>query len=97
MDNRHWLLLVIFPTSSLAGLAALLRSGQKLNRRAVLSSLLNSGLFGVSVGAIMIHRYGMDSSHVILGISILAGLGGNALLDFSLELMRGLAKKQIDK
>ena len=93
MDAKWWLLLALFPTCSFAGLAALLRSKQPITKRALWSAVLNSGLFGVVVGAIMIHHFGTDALLLTFGIAVLSGLGGNTALDFGLEMLKTWAGK----
>lgn len=75
--------------SSFAGLAALLRSGIPLSWRLVISAFLNSGLFGVAVAMIWTELYGeIKYPWFMLGVSILAGLGGTSLVDFAFQLIR---------
>jgi len=97
IDVKSFLGLVIFPITSLSGLANLLRSEQTITKRAVVSVILNSGLFGVSVAAGMLHKFGDDSILLVITISILSGLGGNAAIDFALQLVRSAIQKRIDK
>ena len=94
MDARWWLVLIIFPTCSLSGLAALLRSNQPLTYRAIASAALNSGFFGVAVACLLIHYFGASALHITLGVSVLAGLGGNAALDFVLELLKSYVRSK---
>lgn len=72
-----------FGISSFAGLAALLRSGKSMSTRLIVSALLNSGLFGMAVAMCWRELYG-DAKHpwFMLGVSLLAGLGGTSLIDF---------------
>jgi hypothetical protein len=95
-DGTHmpFLWAVVFPTSSLAGLANLVRSNRPLTPRLVIAALLNAGLFGVAIGAVLRHKYGADYDLMTLGIAILAGLGGNALLDFTVEMFKHLLKTE---
>lgn len=89
VDKSHlWLLTAIVPCSSLAGLAALLRSDQEIDGRKIFSAITNSGLFGLAIGSGMIWRYGIDSWPLILCVSVLAGLGGNSALDVVLTSLR---------
>lgn len=83
-----WLLLILGPLGSFAGLAALLRSGQPLTRRAFFSALLNSALFSIVVAVGVYHYFGTDKIWLVIGLSILSGLGGVTLLDFTLSLLR---------
>jgi hypothetical protein len=82
----------IFGVSSVSGLAALLRSGQALTFRAVLSAFLNSGLFGVGIAMVWTHLYGMQYPWFMVGVSLLAGLGGISLMDFAYTVLMDLAK-----
>ena len=75
----------VFILSGIAGLAALLRTANPINPRQWLSSFLNSGLFGVGLTLLWYHYYGENHKHspvFIIGVSLLAGLGGVSLLDF---------------
>jgi hypothetical protein len=89
VDKSHlWLLTAIVPCSSLAGLAALLRSDQPIDGRRIFSAVTNSGLFGLAIGSGMIWKYGIESWPLILSVSVLAGLGGNSALDVVLSSLR---------
>lgn len=78
-----------FGISSVAGLAALLRSRQKLTTRYILSACLNSGCFGAGVAMIWYEWYGgAQYPWFMLGVSLLAGLGGTSLMDFVFETVR---------
>lgn len=93
-DATKFLISIILPTTSLAGLANLLRSDKKLTYRSVASVVLNSGLFGCAVAAAMLTKYGEEGALLIVAVSILSGLGGNALVDFCLEVIRSIIRKQ---
>lgn len=95
MDHRYWLLSAIVPISSLAGLAALLRSDEPITWRAGLSATLNSGLFSLCIGSLMLHKFGEDGWMLILGVSVLSGLGGNAALYFGIELLKSYVGARI--
>jgi hypothetical protein len=61
----------------LAGLAALLRSDDDLTKRAIFSAVLNSSLLSLGSAALWWY-YAPDSNFVVLmGVSVLIGLGGN--------------------
>lgn len=91
MDDRspHWLFSMSFTISSLAGVAALLRSGAPLTARVLVSAILNSGLFGLGIALVWYENYG-GANHpwFMLGVSLLAGLGGTSLLDFAFQAIR---------
>lgn len=78
----------IFIACSLAGLAALLRSKQAIDARAVLSALLNSGFIGTVIGMAWYSSYKDTNLYFLIAVSILAGLGGSTTLDFALQYAR---------
>lgn len=78
----------IFVASSFAGLAALLRSRQKVSARAVVSAMLNSGFIGTIIGLIWYSQYKDTNLFFLVGVSILAGLGGSTTIDFVLQVAR---------
>lgn len=88
-----------FGLSSLAGLAALLRSGHELTWRAVVSSMLNSGMLGLVIGLTWYKYYGADDASVyfVLGVSTLAGLGGVSLVDFFVQLLKKYTSSWVGK
>jgi len=86
-----------FAISSLAGLAQMLRSGRKITWRAVLSSMLNSGLIGLCIGMFWWDQYGVDNVWFLMGVSLLAGLGGTTALDFILEALKGKIVLKVEK
>lgn len=96
MWNQESILLsAIFPLTSVAGLAQLLRSGRPITKREVASVTLNSGLFGVSVAALLIHKFGVELWPLIVGISLLSGLGGNAMIDLALAALKRIVRDKI--
>lgn len=76
-----------FAVSALAGLAALLRSDQALTIKALASATLNSGVFGLGICLVWYTSY-RDNVHFLIGVCVLAGLGGQATIDFALSLVR---------
>ena len=92
--NHLWLLWLL-PLGSLAGCAALLRSGQPLNWRSFATAVLNSGLFAVAIAYYMLWHFGPEELPLIVSVSIFAGLGGNTVVDFLLvAVMKWVEKKQ---
>lgn len=71
---------------SLSGLAALLRSGQKITLRNILSALLCTAMLGVAIGLIWYQAYPGTNVTFLIGISALAGLGGGSVVDFVVQL-----------
>lgn len=90
---------VIFPISSFAGLAALMRTGRKMTWRSIFSSMLNSGLLGVAIACGMIHAFGPEHKFFIGFVSLMAGLGGNTAVEFGYGLfskaLRAYAEKYL--
>lgn len=70
-----------FGVSSFAGLAALLRAGKKVEPIAVVSAILNSGMLGLAIALVWYTKF-QDNIYFLIGICVLAGLGGATLVDF---------------
>lgn len=91
--------LAAFFGSSFSGLATHLRSGSPLTTRMVLAAVLNSGLVGLIV-ALMGYKTFQDNLTYLLGLSLLAGIGGATLLDFMVALLKrrmGILSGDTDK
>lgn len=89
VDDKYESLRLIaatFCTSSFAGLAALLRSGRRLTLVAIVSSMLNSGLLGMILFLVGYQKY-QGNPYLLVGISILAGLGGMTIIDFAIQVI----------
>ena len=78
-----------FAICSVAGLAAHLRGNRDLTMRQTVSAMLNSGLLGLAI-AFLWYTYfdGQDNVWFLMGVSLLAGLGGVSLLDFLLMVIK---------
>lgn len=76
-----------FLLSGLGGLAALLRSSKELTKLNVTSSFLNSGILGLGISLIWYARF-QDNLYFLVGICIVAGLGGMTTVDFILAAIR---------
>lgn len=79
--NPIYVFLSAFGVSSFAGLAALLRAGKKVNGIAIASAVLNSGMLGLAIALVWFHKF-QDNIYFLIGICVLAGLGGATLVDF---------------
>ncbi len=79
--------------SSLAGLAELMRSDRDITVREVASSLLNSGILGGAVFAVWWNYGGETNPVFVAGVCVLAGLGGTAMVEFGVALLKRLAIK----
>jgi len=89
MDEQELKILTwIVPLCSFAGLVALLRSQQAVTMRAIASAVGNSAIFGVAIAWLMLWRFGIDQWQLIVGVSILSGLGGTSLVEFTIEILK---------
>jgi hypothetical protein len=79
--NPLYVFLSAFGVSSFAGLAALLRAGKKVDAIAILSAVLNSGMLGLAIALVWYHKF-QDNIYFLIGVCVLAGLGGATLVDF---------------
>ncbi len=81
--------LASFSISSLAGLAALLRSERELSWRAAASAMLYSGMMGVIIALLWYNFFdGEGNLYFLLGVSGLAGIGGTTVLDFVVQVIK---------
>lgn len=90
------LFVYVFFLSGLAGLAALLRSKSQLNAVAVATSILNCGLIGLAISLLWYLHY-KDNLYGLIGICIVAGLGGLPVVEFVIDLFKLLASKRLDQ
>jgi hypothetical protein len=83
-----------FGVSAFAGLATLLRFAKRLSKIAVISAMLNAGFMGLAIALIWYQNY-LKSENVygLLGICVLAGMGGSTLTDLLISLLSGAGIK----
>jgi hypothetical protein len=81
------LFIVSVLVSSLAGMAALLRSSQELTIRTVFSVLLNTGILGLGI-SLLLFTYFRDNAYFLIGLCALAGLGGLTFVGFILQVIK---------
>lgn len=87
-SNEPWLIgLLAFFGASFAGLATQLRTGKEVTWRAITAAMLNSGFIG-SIIALVGYKQFADNLPYLLGISLLAGIGGASMIDFFLLLIQ---------
>lgn len=91
LDPLH-VALAMIPLGALAGLAALLRSQERITKRAVAAAMLNSAIFCAAISALMFWHFGDTQVFLNLGVSMLAGLGGNTLIGVAIRIMQGWAE-----
>lgn len=85
--NPIYIFISAFGVSSFAGLAALLRTGKPINMIAIFSAILNSGLLGLALALLWYHKF-QDNVYFLIGICVLAGLGGATMVDFVLQAFK---------
>jgi len=76
-----------FGVSSFAGLAALLRAGKEVGWVSILSAMLNSGLLGLAITLSWYVKF-QDNIYFLIGVCILAGLGGATMVDFVVQALK---------
>lgn len=81
------LAVVAFFGASFAGLATQLRSGKIPDRWSICSAMLNSGLMGAIIALLGQKTFSEDPPY-LLGMALLAGMGGASLLDFFFALVK---------
>ena len=76
--------------ASVAGLAALLRSKQRLSVRNVLAAILYSAVAGLLIALLWYKKFGGDDGdlYFLMGVSGLAGAGGISILDLAVQTLR---------
>ncbi|HLP97487.1 MAG TPA: hypothetical protein VK149_03480 [Sideroxyarcus sp.] len=86
--NEPWIVgMLAFFGASFAGLATQLRVGKEITWRAITAAMLNSGFIGAIIALIGYKNFA-DNLPYLLGISLLAGIGGASMLDFFLLLIK---------
>lgn len=73
--------------SGAAGLAAMLRSRDTLCWKGMISSFLNSGLLGLAISLVWYVRF-QENLYMLVGICVLAGLGGVATVELALNIFK---------
>jgi hypothetical protein len=87
-----------FGVSAFAGLATLLRFAKKISKLAVCSAMLNAGFLGLAIALIWYQNYReANNVHGLIGICVLAGMGGSTLTDILISLLSGAGIKIIVK
>lgn len=76
-----------FILSALAGLASLLRKSGDLTKKAVCSVTLNSGVLGLAIALLWYTKF-QDNIYFLIGVCVIAGLGGMTTIDFVLAAIQ---------
>lgn len=98
MEDEHLhalsVFLSAFGASSFAGLATLLRFARRISRLSVVSAMLNSGFLGLAIALIWYQNYrDAQNAYGLLGICVIAGMGGSTLTDLLISLLSGAGIK----
>jgi hypothetical protein len=94
MSDENWLSLSVFASafgvSAFAGLATLLRFARKLSKLAVVSAMMNAGFMGLAIALLWYRHYEQAHNiHGLIGVCVLAGMGGSTLTDLLISLLSG--------
>jgi hypothetical protein len=95
-ENLHALMVFCsaFGAASFAGLATLLRFARKLSKLSVVSAMLNAGFLGLAIALIWYQNYRKSENvYGLIGICVLAGMGGSTLTDLAISLLSGAGIK----
>jgi hypothetical protein len=100
MEDEHIHALSVFASafgaSSFAGLATLLRFAKKVSKLTVVSAMLNAGFLGLAIALLWYQNYRQaENVYGLIGICVLAGMGGSTLTDLALSLLSGAGIKVI--
>lgn len=83
-----------FGVSAFAGLATLLRFGRKFSRISIISAMLNAGFLGLAIALTWYQNYRKaENVYGLLGICVMAGMGGSTLTDLLISLLSGAGIK----
>lgn len=83
-----------FGASAFAGLATFLRFARKISKLAILSAMLNAGFMGLAISLIWYQNYrASENVYGLIGICVLAGMGGSTLTDLAISLLSGAGIK----
>ena len=79
--------MLAFFGASFAGLATQLRNGKTLTFRSILAATMNSGIIGMVIFLIG-YQESIDNLPLLVGTSILSGIGGSTMLDFIIGIKK---------
>lgn len=84
--------IVMVGVGALAGVAALLRDKEPVTRRAIIGAVLNSGIFCGGFYLLMSWAYGNENFLLNVGMSVMAGLGGNTAIGIGMKTWGSFVK-----
>ena len=83
----YTLFICAYLVSGLAGIGAALRSGREITVMYLISSFVNSGFLGLAL-SLLWYNYFSENQFFLVGLCVLAGLGGTATIDMFLEFFK---------
>lgn len=85
-----------FGVAAFAGLATFLRFARKLSKLAVVSAMLNAGFLGLALALLWYQNYQKaENISGLIGICVLAGMGGSTITDILISVLSGAGIKVI--
>lgn len=85
-----------FGVAAFAGLATFLRFARKLSKLALISAMLNAGFLGLAVALLWYQNYrNAENVSGLIGICVLAGMGGSTVTDILISILSGAGIKVI--
>jgi hypothetical protein len=90
MNEQLYIFASAFAVSALAGLASLLRSDKPVTWKSATSHASNCGILGLGISLLWYSEF-KDNAQFLVGLCVLAGLGGMATVELFVELGRKLA------
>ena len=89
-----WVFLSAFGVSAFAGLATYLRFSRKMTWIGLLSALLNAGCLGLAISLMWYQHYRKSENvYGLIGICVLAGMGGSTVSDILWSVLSGAGIK----
>lgn len=92
--SELWIAAAMLPLGAVAGLAAFLRSKEPWSTKAAGAVMLNSAIFSSAFCMLMFWAYGSENSLLNIGMSLLAGLGGNTAVGIGLRAWASFVREQ---
>lgn len=92
--NPFWVFLSAFGVAAFAGLATYLRFSRKMSRMGLASAMLNAGFLGLAIALIWYQHYRKSENvYGLIGICVLAGMGGSTVTDILWSVLSGAGIK----
>jgi hypothetical protein len=96
MEAVHpiWVFLSAFGVAAFAGLATYLRFSRKMSVLGLVSALLNAGCLGLAISLLWYQHYrNSENVYGLIGICVLAGMGGSTVTDLAWSILSGAGLK----